>query len=207
MALRDCSGSVLPAGQIVGCSDPVHHFADCCTAVPIFDEVLLDERLASDKGEYYYWLWLNADETPLVVCALEQYADQDADWLGRRADYLAVGWYDGDCYLVVIELRRTLVKEQNAQNKLDQVEHSIKQVISQLLPQLTTSTLFSEACHEPEEYKIVGVVIPVEHSKKRAQQTRLITVGAYKAAIVSIPHSRIKECRIGWSELLTAIGL
>jgi len=89
--------------------------------VQIEDEILLWESVKSKKGSYYYWTFLNADETPLAVCALEKYVDHKS-LQGRKADYLAIGWYHGECYIVIIELRKTLLKEDQSENKVESAE-------------------------------------------------------------------------------------
>ena len=202
MALRDCSGSEHPDLPTTDCTGVVTDLSDCCRTLASEDEILLYEDL-SNQGNYFYWLILQADETPLVVCNLEAYANK-TQWQGRRADYLCAGWYNGDCYLAVIELRRTLVKDNQAEDKLAQLRQSITQIISSL-PILTASLPFKEACHEPEEYKIIGVAIPTEHSKRRAEQTQPFTINGYTGILASLPNSYITDCRLSWSKLLAAV--
>lgn len=203
----NCSGNQLPRQiQSIQCSDPVTHFDNCCKPVEITAEILLYEHILSDR-EGYYWISLIADDTPIVVCALEQYANQQKHWPGRRADYLALGWYNGDCYLVLIELRNALVTVERFEDKLDQVEQSINLVVSEVLPQFAVSDLFKSACNPSNVHKIVGVIIPVMYSKKRAEQTRYVNVGDYQAVIVALPNSCIIDCKIGWYDLLRATGL
>lgn len=206
MGFGDCFGSKLPNSQSIDCPESINHFGDCCRQIGIEDEILLHERVKSPKGDFFYWVSLKADETPLVVCALEKYAER-VNWQGRRADYLGVGWYSGDCYIVAIELRHALVTEERFEDKLNQLEQSIEWIASELLPDLTNSNVFTDACDNPEHYRIVGAMIPVAYSKKRAEQTRWVRVGEYETVIVAIPNSSLKECRISWDELLRAIGV
>lgn len=106
-----------------------------------------------------------------------------------------------------MELRNTLVKEDQTVDKVEQVRQSIETLISDLLPHMQTSDIFSHACHDPDQYKIVGVIIPVQRSMSRAMQTQRLKIDTYDAVIVSLPSDRIKQCRLSWSDLLVSIGL
>lgn len=208
MGFGDCSGIDLPDIPSVHCASQPKQFDECCTLTVIGEEVLLNQVDSRSKyRRYHYWTILKADETPIAVCALEEFVETQPDWQGRRADYLAVGWHKGDCYLVIIELRRAMLSEDHFVNKLEQVQDSIRGVISYLLPTLSVSKLISHACHEPGAYKIVGVIVPSERSRKRALQSETLQINGYQAVVVSIPHSHIRDCRITWSELMRAIGL
>jgi hypothetical protein len=207
MPSNSCSGSNLPDDvQMVNCVEPIQYLSDCCARVDIEDEILLYDHIRSERGDYYYWISLSSDETPLTVCALEKYAEQTA-WTGRRADYLGMGWYSGDCYVVVTELRHALVTEERFEDKLDQLEQSIAWIVSNLLADFTKFDTFTYACDNPEYFKIVGAMIPVSYSKKRAEQTRQVRIGEHETVILAIPNSILKECRISWGELLRAIGV
>ncbi len=202
MRTLDCWGDSLPAAQFAECSEQVSLLEDCCEILQTEDEMLLWE---SQKGAYYYWLFLDADETPLAICALEKYVDHKS-MRGRKADYLAIGWYHGECYIVIIELRKTLLKEEHSVNKIEQVKQSIEILLSDgLLAEIENSDFFSYACERPEYYHIVGVVIPSTRSKKRAQTRQKIIVNGKEYLVVAIPNSLIRQCRINWSELMRAI--
>ena len=149
----------------------------------IEDEILLWESVKSKKGSYYYWTFLNADETPLAVCALEKYVDHKS-LQGRKADYLAIGWYHGECYIVIIELRKTLLKEDQSENKVEQLRQSIELLVSDgLLSEIESCDFFSYGCDQPKYYHIAGVVIPSTHSKKRAQTRQKIIVNGKKYSL------------------------
>lgn len=201
-----CSGAELPDGARVACTEQVNHLSDCCVIVDIGDDVLLHECVSSSRGEYYYWLFLWADECPLAVCALEQYAEHRG-LRGRRAEYLAMGWYVGTCYAIAMELRHNLLTENHFEDKLEQVKQCIDWVTSELLQEFSTSDFFGQACDAPDQYRVAGAIIPVDYSKKRAEQSRLVSVNGYTAAIAAVPHSFIRECRISWCEMLTAMGI
>jgi hypothetical protein len=115
MAFGDCCGESLPYdGKEVNCAESVSSIEDCCDWIEIADEVMLCESVTGKKGKqcYYYWVFLEADECRLMVCALEKYADsQGVKWQGRRSDYLTIGWYESICYVVIIEIRHVLLKE------------------------------------------------------------------------------------------------
>ncbi len=208
MAFRDCWGTDLPDNiQSVECSDIPEHLNDCCGQAAIEDEILLWERVESGKGGYYYWTIIEAgDETPVAVCDLEQYAES-RNLQGRKSDYLAAGWYHGDCFILAIELRETLLNEEQINDKIEQVKQSLELVISELLPEIKTSDVLANTCSQPENYKIAGVVIPSTRSKKRAEQTRIVDIHNQKVVIAALPSSRIKACRIRWPELLVSIGV
>lgn len=202
MGTPDCWGNSFPEGQFAECSEQVSLLEHCCKILQIEDEILLWE---SQKDAYYYWIFLNADETPLAICALEKYVDRKS-MRGRKADYLAIGWHGGKCYIVIIELRKTLVKEDQSKNKIKQVKQSVELLFSEgLLTQIENSDFFSYACDQPECYHIVGVVIPSTLSKKRAQTRQKIVVNGKECLVVAIPNSLIRQCRINWSELMRAI--
>jgi hypothetical protein len=116
MTIGNCLGDSLLDEKSVNCAKQVNRFEDCCFFLELEDEVMLCE-FVSGKG-YYYWVFLGADEYCLMICALEQYADsQGINWQGQRSDYLAIGWYNGVCYVVTIELRDVLSTERQMENK------------------------------------------------------------------------------------------
>ena len=201
-----CTGNKLPDIASVDCTDTATQIDQCCKLMQIEEDVLLYDQ----PNQAYYWVLLNADEIQLIVCNLEKYADKAekiGNWMGRCCDYLVMGWYDGDRYIVIIELRHILTKEDQAIEKLDQVEKSIDQVISKLFPHIANSPLFAEACPQPENYKIAGIVIAPAgiRSIARNKRTRIIRNDSYTAIITMMPPERIKACKITWSELLSQI--
>lgn len=106
-----CTGPQLPAVDEIPSPEEPQELADFCQVLNFGDEILLSEQMKSSA--LYYWMILEADDYPVGVCRLEAYANWLAargQWTGRRSDYLAIGSALGNCYLVVIELRRVLVK-------------------------------------------------------------------------------------------------
>lgn len=199
--IRDCSGEKLPKGRLVKShgNDNLEYF---CEQLDVGEEILLYESVGR---KLYYWLYMSDDEgTPIVVCCLEKYADS-AKLQGRRADYFCMGWYKGECYIVIIELRKELTEISQLTDKTDQVEQSVSLIIGFL--QKCHSDFFFHACEKPSQYKIIGIVIPATYSKQRAIQSKNIEINGKKYLIASIPNDRIKECRITWKTLFEAIGL
>jgi hypothetical protein len=211
MAYGDCSGKDLPKKKrTVNCQESVTQLDDCCEVVNMDDEVMLYEHVRAK--DYYYWFFLKADDNmPMVVCALEQYADKKvAYWLGRKADYLAIGWYQGYCCIVLIELRHVLLSEEQETDKLKQLEESLETLVNKVLPTFKRSAIFQEACYPPpppQECRIVGVVVPPDRSKLRLNRKKSKQIGEYQCFMTSLPSDRLTECRISWSELLDAIGV
>ena len=206
MPLR-CSGPQLPDLPTVQCRSQIHALSDCCRFVEIDTELLLYE---AQPGKPYYWVILHADETPLTVCHLEAYAnhaERAGTWDGRRADYLATGWYQGDCFLAIIELRDIVVNERQGEDKLDQVEASIAQIMGQFQTQIANEAAFRRSCEQPGAYKIVGLVIAPAGIRgiAREKQMRRIEQEGYSAIIQMIPANRIRDCQIGWSELMGSV--
>lgn len=211
MAYGDCSGQILPKKRTVNCQDSVTQLEDCCEIVNLDDEIMLYEHVKPGAKGYYYWFFLKADDKmPIVVCALEQYADKIADWSGRRADYLAIGRYEGYCCIVLIELRHVLLSEKQQDDKLQQLEKSIETLVNTALPTFKQSKIFPEAGYPPpapQDYKIVGVVIPTDRSKERLNRKQTKQIGQYSCFMTTLLSARLTRCRISWSELLDAIGV
>lgn len=202
-----CSGPQLPDVPTVQCRSEIRSLSDCCRFVEIDAELLLYE---AQPGKPYYWVILHADETPLTVCHLEAYAnhaERTGMWDGRRADYLAMGWYQGDCFLAIMELRDIVVNERQGEDKLDQVEASIARIMGQFQAQIANEPAFHRSCEQPDAYKIVGFVIAPAGIRRisRERQMRRIKQEDYSAIIMMVPPDRIRDCQIGWSELLRAV--
>ena len=203
-----CTGNQLPDIPTVNCTDATGQLENCCLLMQIDDQVLMYDQ----PDQAYYWVLLQADEIPLVICNLEKYADQAekvGNWTGRRSDYLVMGMNtdDGDCYLVIVELRHIITNEDQVNDKLEQLQNSIKQVMSRLEIHLANSPLFEQACPKPEHYKVVGIVIAPAGIKafSRLKRTRTIIGDTYQGIITMMPSERIKECKITWTELLKEV--
>ncbi|MEA5470921.1 hypothetical protein, partial [Spirulina sp. 06S082] len=138
-------------------------------SVDVENEVLLYETIADKNGkDLKYWAILEADESPIAVCELEKYADyaaKKAQWSGKRADYLIIGSHQSDCYLVVVELRHVLVKEEQEDKKFEQLRKSIEQII-QYREVIRNSQSLEQVYHDPDSYKILGVIIAPANTKK-----------------------------------------
>jgi hypothetical protein len=91
----------------------------------------------------------------------------------------------------------------------NQISESVSWVKSVLRNEIAESEVFANACEYEriEQYKVIGVVIPVFYSNSRTVMTRLITIDGDKHLIAVLPPSHLKKCGIGWSELLAAIGI
>lgn len=203
MLLR-CSGSELPDLPTVQCRSEIRSLSDCCRFVEIDTELLLYEAQPDNP---YYWVILHADETPLTVCHVEAYAnhaERAAAWAGRRADYLAMGWYQGDCFLAIIELRDILLNEAQSEDKMAQVENAISQVMMQFNQQIADNPAFQRTCNQPGGYKIVGLIIAPAGIRRIAREKwlRRIVHNDYSAVIALTPPDRIRDCRTTWSELM-----
>jgi hypothetical protein len=197
-----CTGDKLPDIPTVNCSDSIKTLDNCCQLVEIETEILLFEKLETA----YYWVKLEADEIQLVVCNLEAYANQASSWKGRRCDYLVMGMNveDGDCYLIIIELRHLIVKEDQAIDKLNQVEQTIQNIISILPQQISNSPFFEQACPQAQPYKIAGIIIAPAGIRgiARENRTRVINHEKYQAIITMMPPEQVRNCTITWRDLL-----
>lgn len=213
MARSNCLGDDLPDVSYVECEGNADNLDGYCKCVPSGEEFLLYDYIPSKRGAYYYWLRLRADDdTSLIVCALEKYVDAN-NLEGRKADYFCMGWvFDPDlntstCYIVIVELRKELINENQFEDKVEQIKQTINLINSDLLDNISDSAFFDYACHKPDDYKIVGAIIPATRSKPRTHQTKKVTIGEKEYLIAAVPHERIRECKISWSELLVAIGV
>jgi len=197
-----CTGDQLPDVPTVNCSDSIKTLDNCCQLVEITTEILLFEKLET----VYYWVKLEADEIQLVICNLEDYANQASSWKGRRCDYLVMGMNveDGDCYLIIIELRHLIVKEDQAIDKLDQVQQTIQNIISILPQEIANSPFFEQACPEITNYKIAGIIIAPAGIRgiSRENRTRVINHDNYQAIITMMPPEQVRNCKITWTDLL-----
>lgn len=203
-----CTGSDLPDIPSIDCPPNVTRLDDCCKLVAIEDEILLYEK-QSDRP--YYWIVLQADEMPLSVCNLEAYANSVAkndEWMGRRCDYMAMGWAGGECCLLAIELRDRLTSETQVANKFEQIEQSIEQIMARIDTQIIGSPLFEQACASPDDYKVAGIVIAPAgiRKKSRSERIHIIRTDTYSAAVAVMPPDRIHDCRLQWSDLMEMVG-
>lgn len=216
-----CEGNTLPDLASPECVEVITRFDDCCHELlpdPYENQILLYETLSKEnKPQKYYWFTLEADESFLIVCRLEDYAkglQVSGEWQGRMADYLAMGWYEGECFVVIIELRHVITHEDDdrhnqIQDKFEQVEMTLNIVIEQILPQIEASELFSQACHEPDSFRLAGAILVPSGIKKRISlslRQRTVQVKGRNITIVMLPHTPRTSCQITWSEILESVG-
>ncbi|MEE4357586.1 MAG: hypothetical protein V2I97_14065 [Desulfococcaceae bacterium] len=110
----NCSGKELPDIPSAECADTVSDIDDCSRLTEIQDEILLHESV---EDGYHYWTIIQAgDETPFAACHFEKYA-ACKNMEGRRSDYLLCGWHNGECFIIVCELRQTLLNERQMKDK------------------------------------------------------------------------------------------
>lgn len=193
------------------CPNPPHSdvLHDFCTFVPPNDGRALCEY---KNNSLYYWINLTTNNLPIVLCAFEKYADA-AGLPGRKTDYLAVGRYRNNAYVIFIELRKDLVNGRQWIDKKDQIEQA-----SRLLCKTETDTgiqhhnnvpeIFPDAAGNMTQHKIVGVMIPVDHAKSRITQSRAASnIGGKVMPILPVSPHRRAQPTLSWDELLVAIGL
>jgi hypothetical protein len=200
-----------PAGiPCVGWPNPRStELKDYCTYVEIGQCISLCEY---KDGNYFYSVTLQADETPLVVCALDHYiTDNLHQEAGRRCDYLCMGWYNGDCFIAFIELRKEVDVERQFEDKSDQVRQTINllcrenPIFGNILHQ-NKPAIFNLACNPVKNHKIIGVIIPAVHSASRAEQSKNVEIeGNGLVPIVVIPNRILKDGQTTWTRLLQQI--
>lgn len=210
-----CTGEQLPAVTHIQVTEPPQKLDDFCQILNPDDEILLYEQLSSTntKAGQYYWAILQADDYPLGVCTLEQYANWSASqgaWSGRRSDYLAIGSAQGHCYLVVIELRHVLVTESQEDDKFEQLKETITTLIRDHLPKIQGSTLQAAVyTPPPPAYKIIGAVIAPGKTRQsgRNHLNPLVTLESQPVILRTLPKDALQDCQITWTELLRQLGV
>ncbi len=97
--------------------------------------------------------------------------------------------------------------EKQAEDKLAQLEESIDQVMYQLNSHIDNSSLFTEACDKPNQYRVIGVVIAPAGIRgiSRNKYSKRIRKDNYNAFLTMMPPERLKECQITWGQLLRSI--
>ena len=184
---------------------------DFCQTIQFEDEVLLYEVVHEKNRTYYYGFILEADDFPLAVCELEKYADYAAEkeqWLGRRADYLVIGSNEGDCYLIVIELRHVLKVEEQLNEKVKQLLESIEQILK-CLPIISNSQTLEKVYSSPDDYKIIGAFVAPGTTRKfnRGELNPIRSVNSYKVVIRTLPKDALSNCKITWTDFITRMGV
>lgn len=179
---------------------------DYCTYVEVGQSISLCEY---KDGNYFYSVTLQADASSLVVCALDHFITDNFDQeAGRRCDYLCMGWHNGECFIVFVELRKEMDVERQFQNKVDQVRQTIdllcrESAIFGHILHRNQPVIFNHACDPIENHKIIGLIIPVIHSASRAEQSKDVKiVGNGVVPIVAIPNKILKEGQTTWTSLL-----
>lgn len=200
----------LPPPDDSGCvrwpDPPSPQLQDYCTCVEVGQRISLCEY---KDGNYYYSITLQADETPLVICALDHFiTDNLNEEAGRRCDYVCMGWYNGECFIAFIELRKEMDVEEHFNNKMDQVKQTIELLcrenvslgnsLHQHIP-----VIFNQACDPIENHKVIGLIIPAIHSTRRAEQSRDVAIeGNGLIPIIAIPYKILREGQTTWTCLL-----
>ncbi|MEQ8466418.1 hypothetical protein [Coleofasciculus sp. E1-EBD-02] len=205
----DCTGESLPDIPEIESQENPNSLDDFCLILNTNDQVIFYENLSG--ANYKYWMILEADDYPLTACDLEKYADyasQNNQWLGRRADYLIIGSHQGDCYLVVVELRQVLVKTKQEDDKFEQLRQSIKQIIEHL-EIISNSTSLEAVYINPSSYKIIGVLIAPANTRSfsRGELNPIVAINSHKVLIRTLPKNALSDCKITWTDLLQRIGL
>ncbi|NER20980.1 MAG: hypothetical protein F6J96_09760 [Symploca sp. SIO1C2] len=205
----DCTGESLPDIPKIELQEYPSSFDDFCLILNTNNEVIFYESISGTN--YQYWVILEADDYPLAACELEKYADyatQHNQWSGRRADYLIIGSYQGDCYLIVVELRHVLVKEKQEDEKFEQLLKSIKQIIDNL--EVINNSKSLEAVYtNPSYYRIIGLIIAPGNTRlfRRGELNRVVSINSHKVLIRTLPKDALSDCKITWTDLLQRIGV
>lgn len=207
----DCTGDSLPKNiSIIKIKETPSCLDDFCQIVNSGDEVLLHQAIEKNR-DYYYWFILEADDFPLGVCELEKSADYAAEkekWLGRRADYLIIGYYEGDCYLIVVELRHVLVKKTQEDDKFKQLLESIEQILKSL-PIISNSQTLKNVYSNPDDYKIIGAIVAPGTTRNfnRGELNPIRSVNSHKVLIRTLPKNALSDCKITWTDFMTRMGV
>ena len=208
----DCTGDNLPKKiPIIKIEETPSGLDDFCQILNLGDEVLLHQPVVKKNRAYYYWFILEADDFPLAVCELEKYADyaaQQDQWSGRRADYLIIGYYEGDCYLIVVELRHVLVKEKQDDDKFKQLLESIEQII-RYLASFNGSETLEQVYSNPDSYKIIGAIVAPGNTKSfnRRELNPIRSVGSHKVLLRTLPKDALADCKITWTDFIQRMGV
>jgi hypothetical protein len=206
----NCTGEDLPAGSTtINLPESPKSLDDFCIVLDIDDEILLYESLSNSRNKY--WVIIQADDYPISICELEQYADYlstQNQWQNRRADYLIIGSHNGDCYLIIVELRHVLVTETQEDDKFEQLRESIQQLVRNL-DAINQSVALAGVYSNPEFYKLIGIVIAPGNTRRfsRGELNLIIPIDSHKALIRTLPKDALRDCRITWTDLLRRIGI
>ncbi len=199
-----------PAYQCVCENTPASQtLNDFCEFVPPDDGRALCEY---KNDNLYYRVNLTTNELPIVLCSFEKYIDT-ANLPGRKTDYLAVGRYRNNTYVIFIELRKNLLNDQQWENKKDQVEQAMQLLCKTETPSgvyqhANIAKIFTDAAGDMLNHKVIGVVIPAQRAKRRIEQARDdVNMGGKTNIILPIFPTRGLQPTLSWNELLEAIGL
>lgn len=208
MAYGDCSGNTLPQLATIICRPQAASLSDCCHLIPINEQAMLSECIKANQ--LYYWFFIQSESVPFNVCALEAYSElPHIDWQGRRADYLAVGWYQAKPYIAIIELRHVLLTEKQTHNKLEQLTATIETLLlkGHLQRWIEQGGLDQVIWPRPAltECQIIGFIIPPDRSKPRCARKKIVQIGSHTIVITSLPTTLLKQCAITWDDLLSTL--
>ncbi|MEA5420498.1 hypothetical protein VB712_14795 [Spirulina sp. CCNP1310] len=206
----DCTGEILPRGiSIIQPGDVLNDLDDFCLVLNIEDQVLFYECISEGLK---YWVILEADDYPILVCELEQYADflaRRGQWQGRRADYLVIGSHGGDCFLIVVELRHVLVKADQEEDKFQQLRETIEHLLRFHLGEIQGSDGLAGVYAAPESYRVIGVVIAPGNTRQfsRRALNPIMNIADHQVVIRTLPKDALSDCKITWTGLLEWLGV
>jgi hypothetical protein len=206
----NCTGEKLPEEiQCIPKQATQISLDNFCVVTYHDDEILLYEEIINkDKAPLFYWVILNNDELPLGICNLEKYALLIKDWIGRKSDYLVIGSYNGRCYCIVIEMRHVLVKEEQEDDKFEQLKQSLTQLIQRENIILSSETL-QKVYTEPKKLTYLGIIIAPGNTRNfnRKKLNYNVNIGDYVIPLRTLPKDALQNCKIKWTDLLKRLGV
>ena len=207
----NCTGENLPTGitTIALPSAPIS-LDDFCILVNTDEDILLYESIDGDRLKY--WVIIQADDYPISVCELEQYADylaKQQQWQGRRADYLIIVSHGGDCYLIIVELRHVITNANQEDDKFEQLKQTINHLLQSHLGTIKNSDSLSKVYDNPASYKIIGIVIAPGNTRSfaRRELNKKVEIASHQVLIRTLPRDALSNCKITWTDLLKRIGI
>ncbi len=187
-------------------------FAPTEPTLPDYCELIQpgDERALCETQGDRYRLIFQADNTPITLCCFEKYIDARGS-RQRKTDFLAVGRHNNETYVIFIELRKSLVRDRHWQDKAAQIEEAVSSLCkgtSDIGTQHHAEVADAFSAHgNMQNHKIVGVVIPVDHSRRRLEQHQPLEVGGKRGIILAISPSRGDPPTLNGSDMLKKLGI
>lgn len=203
---KPCKGSELPNLPTVQCKRC--NQLDCyCQKVMVGDVVLLHDWIHNDQE--YYWVILEADSLPVFVCEFEAYVDKIDDWNSRRSDYLLIGTHSDHCVIIFVELRQNLIKQTHSQDKLDQLEATIRTFLSHTQTRVAVNEILSTYECTEETTKLVGIVLAPRGTRQEALRNRhrKLEMDGLPVHMVIVPNNDLSQCGISWTKIMSRVGI